>query len=301
MSSAKQDSAQRDSDVRGVLIALLGALVVALLVVTNIQLASIGDQGGTSGQSSTARVPIPPPVQGTSNDVLSEELRQLSGDLTAPLNLLRGKLDPLSSLSAGQFAAAESFQDVASSVRRLGSVRQELAQMSAGLGDVVGNTEAMAGSLGDSTTTLKGVGRDIGSTNRTTSGLARTMRQVNKSITTTGRTTSESMGRVSAGIDAMRESITGMSQSLAATSTETKEMRASLTELNSNMEEFLSLFCILLTSEPECESTSASTSAAPMPKAEAIVSQSLTHGAADARAGSRPRNEPSASSRRGER
>src|SRR3954453_23717825 len=100
MSNAKQPSAQRDNDVRGVLTALLGALIVALLVVTNIQLANLGDAGGAGNQSGA--VPIPPPVQGTSNDVLSEELRKLSGDLTAPLNLLRGKLDPLSSLSAGQ-------------------------------------------------------------------------------------------------------------------------------------------------------------------------------------------------------
>lgn len=245
---------------------LLGALIVALLVVTNVQLAHIGNQGSTGGRSTGAGAgSIPPPVQGTSNDVLSEELHHLSGNLAQPLNLLRGKLGPLSSLSSGQLAAANSFENVASSVRKLGSVRKELAQMSAGLGDVVGNTEAMAGSLVDSTTTLKGVGRDIGSTNHRTSGLVHTMRQVNESITETGTTTSESMAQVSGGIDAMRESISGMGQSLATTSTETKEMRASLTKLNSNMEEFLSLFCILLTSEPECESTSTSTSATPMP------------------------------------
>ncbi len=287
MSNAKQDAVQRDSDVRGVLTALLGALVVVLLVIANIQLAGLGGPSDTGSQSGV--VPIPPPVQGTSNDVLSDELGELSEDLTAPLNLLRGKLDPLSSLSAGQFAAADSFEDVASSVRRLGSVRQELAQMSAGLGNMVSNTEAMAGSLGESNTTLKGVGRDIGSTNRVTSRLARTMGQVDESITTTGRTTSESLAGMSTGINAMRESISGMSQSLT---TETQGMRASLVELNSNMEEFLSLFCILLTSEPECQSTSASTSTAPIRGAETMPSQGVMGDAAGVGQGSPPEEQP---------
>jgi ABC-type transporter Mla subunit MlaD len=268
MSNAKQNPAQRDSDIRGVLTALLGALVVVLLVVANIQLASLGGPSNTDSQSGA--VSIPPPVQGTSNEVLSEELGELSDDLAAPLNLLRGKLDPLSSLSAGQFAAANSFEDVASSVRRLGSVRQELAQMSAGLGSMVSNTEAMAGSLGESNTTLEGVGRDIGSTNRVTGRLARTMGRVDRSITATGKTTNESLAGMSAGITAMRESISGMSQSLT---TETQGMRASLAELNSNMEEFLSLFCILLTSEPECQSASASVSTAPIQRAETMSSR----------------------------
>jgi hypothetical protein len=275
MGNAKPPAVQRDNDIRGVLIALMGALVVVLLVVANIQLANLGDSSDSDGQSSA--VSIPPPVQGTSNDVLSEELGELSDDLAAPLNLLRGKLDPLSSLSAGQFAAADSFENVASSVRRLGSVRQELAQMSAGLGSMVSNTEAMAGSLGESNTTLEGVGRDIGSTNRVTGRLARTMGQVDDSITATGKTTSESLAGMSAGISAMRESISGMSQSLTA---ETQGMRASLAELNSNMEEFLSLFCILLTSEPECQSTSTSTSTAPMRGAEAMPSQGVLGGTA---------------------
>ena len=240
MSSAKQQATQRDNDVQGALIALLGALIVMLLIVANVQLANVGNQDGAGDQSSTVgAAAIPPPVQGTSNDVLAEELRGLSGDLTAPLNLLRGRLDPLSSLPAGQFAVADSFQDVAGSVRKLGSVRKELSALSSGIDDVVGNTEA-----------LNGVGQDINSTGRMTNGMARTMRRVEQSIAATGKSANESITQMSSGIEAMK-------QSLAATSGETKGMAGSLEELNSNMTEFLALFCLLLTSESSCNAKEA--------------------------------------------
>lgn len=235
MSSAKQQAAQRDNDVLGALIALLGALIVALLIIANVQLANVGDQGG-AGISTVGAAAIPPPVQGTSNDVLAEELRGLSGDLTAPLNLLRSRLDPLSGLSTSQLAVADSFQDVTGSVRKLGSVRKELSALSSGIDDVVGNTEA-----------LNGVGQDINSTGRMTNGMARTMRRVEQSITASGKSANESIVRMTDEIRAMRES-------LVATSTETG---TSLAELNSNMEKFLTQFCVLLTSESECNSTEA--------------------------------------------
>lgn len=238
MSSAKQQAAQRDNDVLGALIALLGALIVTLLIVANVQLANVGDQGGP-GTSAVGAAAIPPPVQGTSNDVLAEELRGLSGDLTAPLNLLRRRLDPLSGLSTSQLAVADSFQDVAGSVRKLGSVRKELSALSSGIGDVVGNTEA-----------LNGVGQDINSTGRMTNGMARTMRRVEQSITATGKSANESIVQMTDEIRAMRESF-------VATSTETQKMGTSLVELNSNMEKFLTQFCVLLTSESECNSTEA--------------------------------------------
>jgi len=52
----------------------------------------------------------------------------------------------------------------------------------------------------------------------------------------------------------MTDEIRAMRESLVATSTETG---TSLAELNSNMEKFLTQFCVLLTSESECNSTEA--------------------------------------------
>ena len=249
---------KNDGDVQGALIALIGALVVTLLIIANAQLAGLG-QGGSAGPSRVAEPALPPPLQGTSNDVISEELRQLSRNLASPLNLLRGELDALSGLSSGQADVANSFQKFAKSVRNLGTVQGELAAMSAGLGDVVGNTEAMAGSLGGTNAALSSVDHNIRSTSRATNGMLQATRHLNASVVTSGRSTNETMAKVSSGIEAMRGSLTAMNQSLSSTSAETKKMTESVAKLSANMERFFSLFCILLTSEPNCETTEAST------------------------------------------
>jgi len=254
----------RSGDVQSILNVLVGALVVLLLVVANIQLAGDG-QGSTAGGQTTGSAPVSvqPPVQETSNHVLAEELKHLSVKLNSPINLLREKLSPLSGLSAGQEEAANSFNGLTSSFNKLGAVKKELSQLSSGLGDVVGSTEAMAGNLGDSTETLAGVGRDIGSTQQSTKGMVQVMRRVEESLATTGKSTNESMARVGAGIE-------GMSQALAS---QKKELSASLTELNSNMSKFLEFFCILLTSGTECGSAPAASSASPSKKAEALLAR----------------------------
>jgi len=276
MNSAQEGSPKKDADVRGALVALIGALIAALLVVANIQLANIGNDSGTPGRSTAAvGSALPPPAQGTSNDVLSKELRRLSRNLVSPLNLLRGQLGPLSGLSAGQTNVANSFQNVADSVRNLGSVQQELAAMSAGMGHMVGNTEAMAGHLGSTNTTLS---------------------SMDHNIVAAGKSTNESMARMSGGIEAMHESISSMNQFLASTSTETKEMSTSLVQLNSNMEELISLFCTLLTSEADCASAETSTSAAPMHVAETITAEGLAPRAVGATVDLKPMNGPSGSS-----
>jgi hypothetical protein len=70
-------------------------------------------------------------------------------------------------------------------------------------------------------------------------------------------------------------------------------MSASLVKLNANMEEFLSLFCTLLTSEAHCESAATSASAAPMQATEEITSQDLAPPAIGAAVDPKPMNEPS--------
>lgn len=243
MDSGKPPSKASAREIKDVLSLLVGALVVLLLVLANVQLASSGgDSGSSRGGDGSRALAVAPPVQETSNHVLAEELRQLSRKLSSPLNLLREKLGPLSGLSAGQLAAASSVKDLAKSFDRVGAVRKELSQLGDGLGEVVGSTEAMAGNLGDSTETLSGVGRDIGGTRKATQGMARVMRRVETTIASSGKETSESMARVGVGIE-------GMSEALAS---QRKELGTSLAELNSNMTKFLKMMCVLLTSEPEC-------------------------------------------------
>jgi methyl-accepting chemotaxis protein len=171
--------------------------------------------------------------------VLARKLRELSNGLTAPLNLLRHELDPLAGLPAGQLAVANSFDGLGASVRKLGHLRTELSALSSGIDEVVGNTGA-----------LSGVSQDIHSTGRTTTDMVKTMRTLNQSVTDFAGTANESITQMSRGIEAMN-------QSLAATSGETKGMAGSLEELNSNMTEFLALFCLLLTSESSCNAKEA--------------------------------------------
>lgn len=244
MNSGKPPSKASAREIKDVLNLLLGALIVLLLVLANVQLASGGGNGGSSsgGGEDSRALAVAPPVQETSNHVLAEELRQLSRKLTSPLNLLREKLGPLSGLSAGQLAAANSIKGLGKSFDKVGAVQKELSQLGTGLGKVVGSTEAMAGNLGDSTETLSGVGRDIGGTRKATQGMARVMRRVETTIASSGKETSESMARVGVGIE-------GMNEALAS---QRKELDTSLAELNSNMTKFLKLMCVLLTSEPEC-------------------------------------------------
>lgn len=237
---SKPTKGTRDSEIRSALTILLAALVVALLAAANIQLANV-DTGGSP--SATAPTAIAPPVQGTSNNVLSEKLHQLSENFNRPLRLLRAQLTPLNDLSSGQEEASDSFDSVAHSIDRLASVRHELNQLDSGLGEVVGSTSAMAGNLGASTRTLKGVDESIGATGKTTQGMARTMRRVEASIVSSGQSTSEATNRMSEGISAMQDSLAG----------QRKELNASMAELNGNMTKFLKLMCILLTSESECD------------------------------------------------
>src|SRR4051794_31676838 len=105
MNSGKPRSKASPEEIKNVLNLLLGALIVLLLVLANVQLASGGgDSASGEGEGSRSLTVAPPPVQETSNHVLAEELRQLSRKLASPLNLLREKLGPLSGLSAGQLA-----------------------------------------------------------------------------------------------------------------------------------------------------------------------------------------------------
>lgn len=270
MNSASSAPLKRDGDARGVLVALIGAVIAALLVVANLQLAQIGNDDTTAERAAPGtESALPPPTQGTSNDVLSSELQRLSRNLSSPLNLLRNQLGPLSGLSAGQADVASSFQNVASSVRELGSVQQDLSALSSGLGDVVGNTKAMAGSLGGTNAALHSMSQNLDSTSGATRRMVRVIRRLNESLAATGTSTNESMSRMSGGIEAMGESMASTNQFLASTSTETRAMGESLVRLNANMEAFLSLFCTLLTSETSCEGGEASALAIPDPPTEA--------------------------------
>jgi uncharacterized phage infection (PIP) family protein YhgE len=243
MTAANRDRKRSEGEFIGALTAMLGGLIVALLIAVNVQLAGAGSNGSGGGGSSGWEAPtIPPPVQGTSNDILSEELQQLSTSLAQPVDLLREQLAPLGGFAAGQVALSSSFENVASSVGKLSSVRLQLRKMSRG--------------LSTTTSTLGGLNRGIDATSRSTLGMEKTMRQVNRSIKATGKSTSESIAKMSTGIEAMQQSLGTMNQSLADTSSGTREMRESLMTLNANMERFLKLFCTILTSETECPAAS---------------------------------------------
>ncbi len=288
MDSVKAGSPPRGTEVVPPLLAIIGALIVGLLIFANVQLSNVGGVGGEGGKEVVAKAPapetaaaLPAPTQGTSNAVLSEELKRLSQNLSAPLDSLHEQLGPLAGLTTSQAGIANSFQNVAESVHGLRSVQTELSTLSDGIGSVVENTEALASPLESTNSAITAMATEIGVTSRATQGMLAATKHLNESIENTGKTTSASMEKVSTGIEGMSASIGTMNQSLASSTGEITAMSTSLKQLNGNMEKLINLFCTLLTSETECPAqTTAPAPEEPQtgpeaPAAEAGIAQGL--------------------------
>jgi len=258
--SVEAASPRRGADVVAPLLALIGALIVGLLIVANVQLSNVG--GGKEVVAKAApesAAALPPPTQGTSNAVLSEEMKRLSHNLSSPLDGLHEQLGPLAGLTASQAAIAGSFQNVAKSVHGLRSVQGQLSNLDDGIGSVVENTEALSDPLESTNSSLAAMSTEIAATSRATKGMLAATKHLNQSIESSGKSTTASMEKVSTGIEGMsgsiavmNGSIAGMNQSLLTSTSEISAMSASLKQLNVNMEKLINLFCTLLTSETEC-------------------------------------------------
>lgn len=223
------------------LVAVLAAAVVLLLLASNVQLWRLADQGQGGGSTSTGTA-LPPPVTGTSNDVLEKQMRQLSADMTAPLNGLSAQLEGLQGAAGAQREMAKQIEAMGASIRSFGAVRGEIRQMSSGLGAMVANTSAMNRGLST-------MGRDMRATRQGMSGMVRVMRRVEGGIAATSASSREA----SEGIGAMSHATTAMAESIAATAANGKEMAAALGALNQNMSAMLQLFCVAFNSNmPQC-------------------------------------------------
>lgn len=234
---------QSEGEADKALAAVLAAAIVLLLLAGNVQLWRLADRGDGGGSASAGSGSgLPPPTTGTSNEVLEKQMRQLSAEMTAPLNGLSAKLGGLQGAAGAQREVAKQIAAMSASIRSFGAVRGEIGQMSNGLGAMVANTSAMNKGLST-------MGRDMRATRQGMSGMVRVMRRVEGGIAATSASSREA----SEGIGAMSHATTAMAESIAATAANGKEMAAALGALNQNMSAMLQLFCVAFNSNmPQC-------------------------------------------------
>jgi len=235
------------------LVAVLAAAVVLLLLATNVQLWRL-DRGAEGGHDSAAAGSVlPPPQTGTSNEVLEQQMRRLSAEMTAPLKDLSAQFEGLQGAAGAQREVAKQIESMNASIRRFGAVRREIGQLSSGLGAMVANTSKMDKGLGT-------VGRDMRATRQGITGMVRVMRRVEGGIADTNASSREA----SAGIGAMNSATAAMAESIAATAANGKEMTTAMSNLNQNMSALLQLFCVAFDSNlPQCAEGEETGSAAP--------------------------------------
>jgi hypothetical protein len=242
------------------LVAVLAAAIVLLLFATNVQLWRLGSGGEAKGHTAaTVRSALPPPVSGTSNDVLSKQLHRFSTQLAVPLNGLQSQLTGLQGFGNAQRGIAAQIKGMSDSIRRFGGVRGEIGQMTNGLGRMVANTS-------DMTNGLATMGRDMSATRKSMSGMVKVMRRVEGGIAATNTSSREA----SEGISAMRDATLAMAASISATAATSREMTASLGTLNQHMSDLVELFCVAFgSSMPACVTGEASPPAAVAPSPSA--------------------------------
>jgi len=232
-----------DREADKALLAVLAAAVVFLLVATNVQLWRLADRDQPRQRVAAPAVSaLPPPLQGTSNTVLTKQMRRLSRSMTVPLNGMRSQLVGLQGLGAAQEGVAKQIGAMGASIRSFGGVQGQLAQMSGGLGTMVASTSSMSQGM-------VAMGRNMSATRKSTLGMVRVMKRLEGGIGATSASSQEA----SEGIAAMRDSMSKMSGALEATATNGKEMTASLAKLNQHMIDMVELFCVAFGSSlPAC-------------------------------------------------
>jgi hypothetical protein len=253
----------RDSgDADKVLSLMLAALIVLLLFAANVQLWRQGSGDEAEGRTAaTAQSTLPPPVSGTSNNVLSKRLGRFSNELTIQMNGLRSQLTGFESVGAAQRAVALQIKGMSASIRRFGGVRREIGQMTDGMGRMVSNTREMSNGLN--------------ATRMSMTGMVKVMKRVEGGIAATNASSREA----SAGIAAMRDATSVMAESFAGTAANGREMTMALTTMNERMNALVEIFCAAFNSSmPACalgEAPSAAT-AAPEPAEPEALRQGLS-------------------------
>ena len=235
------------------LLAVLAAAIVFLLFATNVQLWRLAGRDEPDGQTAaTARSALPPPVAGTSNDVLSKQMRRLSKQLTVPLNGLRSQLTGLQGLDRSQRKVAAQIKAMNASIRQLGGLREEIGEMTDGLGKMVVSTSKMSNGL-------VAMGQDMSATRMSMDGMVEVMKRVEGGIAATNASSQE----VSSTIAAMRDATIAMSESFMATAAKSGEATVSL---GAHMSDLVELFCVAFNSSlPACVTSEAPAAATTTP------------------------------------
>jgi len=244
-----------DREADKALVAVLAAAIVLLLLAGNVQLWRLADRDEGGGSTSGSGSVLPAPVTGTSNDALKKQMRQLSAEMTAPLNRLSAQLKGLQGAAGAQREVARQVKAMNASIRRFGAVRGEIRQMSKGLRAMVANTGAMNRGLSST-------GRDMHAARQGINGMVRVMRRVEGGITATSASSREA----SEGIGAMSHATTSLAESISGTANNGKEVAAAMGSLNQNMSALLQLFCVAFNSSmPQCVEQEATGSATAEP------------------------------------
>jgi methyl-accepting chemotaxis protein len=246
-----KDGEAREAD--KALVAVLAAAIVLLLFATNVQLWRLASRDEAGGQTAaTARSALPSPVSGTSNDVLSEQMRRFTRRVTVPLNGLRSQLTGLQGLGRSQREVAAQIKGMNTSIRRLGGLRGEIGQMTDGLQKMIASTREMSNGL-------VAMGEDMSATRMSMDGMVNVMKRVEGGITATNASSREA----SSGIATMRDATVAMSQSFVATAAKSGESTASLDQ---HMGDLVELFCLAFNSSvPACVTSEAPAAAVVTP------------------------------------
>ncbi|MBV9212596.1 MAG: hypothetical protein JOZ25_03010 [Actinobacteria bacterium] len=192
----RSPAVRRGGDLQQGLLRFVGALaaaLVALLIMANILLLQLVDQGtspkrrpASSAQQAGNSQLLPPPTTGTSNRAAASEADRLTRTLTRHLDGLQSQLQPLSaagaslgSLPAATSSIAGNLQALATSGNVFGTQLQStnggIAITNGQLRQVVGGLDAMNGALGATNAT-------IASVRENTSGLKGSLGTLNATI-----------------------------------------------------------------------------------------------------------------------
>ena len=161
---------------------VLGAALVALLIMANVLLLQIADRDNVGSKSSGAgtggQALLPPPSQGTSNRAATAEIDRLTKALDRRFKALQSQLAPLT----GGVSAIGALVPLAGLAGQAGTDLRRVADSTVSLGAVRPGIDATNAQLGAVVRRLTSLDRSIGGVNGNTANVSATVAQTNRTI-----------------------------------------------------------------------------------------------------------------------
>jgi hypothetical protein len=162
---------------------IVGAALVALLIMANVLLLQIADRDTVGSKSSGAgagggQALLPQPSQGTSNRAATAEIDRLTKALDRRFKALQSQLAPLT----GGVSAIGALVPLAGLAGQAGTDLRRVADSTVSLGAVRPGIDATNAQLGAVVRRLTSVDRSIGGVNGNTASVSATVAQTNRTI-----------------------------------------------------------------------------------------------------------------------